>query len=153
MLLRTHLRSRLKPPVHLVDPVLRLHHVWRVPPVEGSERRGVERVVGRVGHVRAVGAVPRLLAGQCERHIHAAHMEDGSSRKQCQSEALSRTKPRVVLPARCTRRATEQLRVNMGGGRGERGRGGGDCERQGKERERERRRAGGSEGGGGVNSG
>lgn len=45
-----HLCARLQPLVHLVDPVLGLDHVGRVPPVEGSERRRVERVVGRVGH-------------------------------------------------------------------------------------------------------
>lgn len=45
-----HLCARLQPLVHLVDPILRLDHVWRVSPVEGSERRRVERVVGWVRH-------------------------------------------------------------------------------------------------------
>lgn len=45
-----HLCARLQPLVHLVDPILRLDHVRRVSPVEGSERWGVERVVGWVGH-------------------------------------------------------------------------------------------------------
>lgn len=45
-----HLCARLQPLVHLVDPILGLDHVGRVSPVEGSERRGVERVVGWIGH-------------------------------------------------------------------------------------------------------
>lgn len=45
-----HLCARLQPLVHLVDPILGLDHVWRVSPVEGSERRRVERVVGWVRH-------------------------------------------------------------------------------------------------------
>lgn len=45
-----HLCARLQPLVHLVDPILRLDHVGRVSPVEGSKRRRVERVVGWVGH-------------------------------------------------------------------------------------------------------
>lgn len=46
----SHLCARLQPLVHLVDPILRLDHVRRVSPVEGSKRRRVERVVGWVGH-------------------------------------------------------------------------------------------------------
>lgn len=46
----TFLGARLQPLVHLVDPVLGLDHVGRVPPVERSERGRVEGVVVRVGH-------------------------------------------------------------------------------------------------------
>lgn len=45
-----HLCARLQPLVHLVDPILRLDHVWRVSSVEGSERRRVERIVSWVRH-------------------------------------------------------------------------------------------------------
>lgn len=46
----SHLRARLQPLVHLVDPILGLDHVRRVSPVERSERGRVERVMGWVGH-------------------------------------------------------------------------------------------------------
>lgn len=46
----THLSPGLQPLVQLIDPVLGLHGIRRVSPVEGPERRGVERVVSRIGH-------------------------------------------------------------------------------------------------------
>lgn len=92
-----HLCARLQPLVHLVDPVLGLDHVGRVSPVERSERRGVERVVGWVGHgAEAAAAAAAGAPGEARGAISTSSGHGGAHGSAMLSEGPPRSEAAAV---------------------------------------------------------
>ncbi len=107
---QTHLCPGLESFVHLIDSVLRLHHVRWMSPVERSERRRVERVVRSVGHVDSVSRLQQRQSFS----IHTARLQDLQTPRDSSSHWLHAERRDESSRRRRERRA-EERRAGGGG--------------------------------------